>query len=519
MIRSLLQTIRLRLLKQAFLNTLGEAWLVSLGLLVAGHAVFAAFSGPISTSTLVASLGAAFAGGFLIAAVVTWVRRPTTQQVATEMDSRMGAHERFSTALAFAEIPSPTPFHTLALKECEDYLRGVNIAKWVPWRFPKALGWVPVPLITLALLNLFATGSNLEELPAQRPPDKSTLELAQKLDTLANRIEKQQDPASEEFKRIAEALKKSAAQLRNEASTPSQDAARLRQLSGLENLLQATQQRSALEELADALSKSDAALSAAEALRKGDADRAADELAALAKNMADGTLSKAQQEELQKALREAAEKLGGKSPLGSAASKSASAMRQGSPEEAAKAIKELSQAIRNQQNSRHASQSTSGKTMQTLASQLQELKAGEAQNMGKDAGEADSQDGPAREQPFIGDFSQGKPAEKPGLGETPGQGTPASEKDHGTKATPYGNTKTPEAETSTSLLLQGMLGEGETLRMLIPGKAQTESAATNYRALYEATAPAAEDALNRENIPLGSRLFIKRYFEAIRPER
>jgi hypothetical protein len=31
-------------------------------------------------------------------------------------------------------------------------------------------------------------------------------------------------------------------------------------------------------------------------------------------------------------------------------------------------------------------------------------------------------------------------------------------------------------------------------------------------------APAAEDAVQQENIPLGSRLLIKRYFEAIRPK-
>jgi hypothetical protein len=30
-------------------------------------------------------------------------------------------------------------------------------------------------------------------------------------------------------------------------------------------------------------------------------------------------------------------------------------------------------------------------------------------------------------------------------------------------------------------------------------------------------APAAQDAVEQENIPLGSRLYIRRYFESIRP--
>ena len=39
-----------------------------------------------------------------------------------------------------------------------------------------------------------------------------------------------------------------------------------------------------------------------------------------------------------------------------------------------------------------------------------------------------------------------------------------------------------------------------------------------YKNLYDAMAPAAQDAVLQENIPLGSRFLIKRYFEAIRPK-
>jgi hypothetical protein len=36
--------------------------------------------------------------------------------------------------------------------------------------------------------------------------------------------------------------------------------------------------------------------------------------------------------------------------------------------------------------------------------------------------------------------------------------------------------------------------------------------------LYDSLAPAAEDAVVQEEIPLGSRLLLRRYFEAIRPQ-
>ena len=40
-----------------------------------------------------------------------------------------------------------------------------------------------------------------------------------------------------------------------------------------------------------------------------------------------------------------------------------------------------------------------------------------------------------------------------------------------------------------------------------------------YRELYDAASFAAEDAVTQENIPLGARFLIRRYFQAIRPKQ
>jgi hypothetical protein len=53
----------------------------------------------------------------------------------------------------------------------------------------------------------------------------------------------------------------------------------------------------------------------------------------------------------------------------------------------------------------------------------------------------------------------------------------------------------------------------------MPATADNSQAQRRYRQLYEAMAPAAQDAVLQEEIPLGSRFFIKRYFEAIRPPK
>ena len=71
--------------------------------------------------------------------------------------------------------------------------------------------------------------------------------------------------------------------------------------------------------------------------------------------------------------------------------------------------------------------------------------------------------------------------------------------------------------------MQGELGDsGEaTDGLLLPAAdgpgANGTRASRRYRELYEAMEPAAQEALRQEEIPLGSRVFVGRYFKNIRP--
>ena len=49
----------------------------------------------------------------------------------------------------------------------------------------------------------------------------------------------------------------------------------------------------------------------------------------------------------------------------------------------------------------------------------------------------------------------------------------------------------------------------------VPG---AEPARAGYKPLYDAARSAAEDALVDESVPIGSILFVKRYFDAIKPK-
>jgi len=108
---------------------------------------------------------------------------------------------------------------------------------------------------------------------------------------------------------------------------------------------------------------------------------------------------------------------------------------------------------------------------------------------------------------------QGEP--QPGDANEP-SGRPGGDHDFGTTDTPLG-AKNESAGKSADTALKGQLADGESLSMMLPTAGDTAKAARRYKELYEAMAPAAENAVEQDNIPLGSRFFIKRYFESIRP--
>jgi hypothetical protein len=157
-------------------------------------------------------------------------------------------------------------------------------------------------------------------------------------------------------------------------------------------------------------------------------------------------------------------------------------------------------------------------TMKELLSALENAKFSEGN------GPSDGQQQPGGQKPgdggqvaiqsFSNGNSDGPP--QPGDAQSP-SGKPGSERDFGTSATPFG-AKNPEQEKGGELALKGQLGQGETLSMMLPSAGDQSRAARRYKDLYEAAAANAQDAVQQENIPLGSRFLIKRYFESIRPQ-
>ena len=102
-------------------------------------------------------------------------------------------------------------------------------------------------------------------------------------------------------------------------------------------------------------------------------------------------------------------------------------------------------------------------------------------------------------------------------GNTP-SGLPGTGHEEGAGGKIFSAQPAPEAQHGGSATrLEGMLGDGQSLQQLVGANGDRSKASAQYRDLYNAMAPAAQDAVEQEDIPLGSRFFIGRYFDNIRP--
>lgn len=523
MIRPLLTGIQRRLAWQAF-GRYAVRYALAAGGVFAGVMLLAPHN-------LLAWGIALLALTLLVAVVSAWIARPSLGEVARRLDALAATKDRLVTALAFSEgrrrAASPE-WQQSALAECEAFLVKVDFRAHTPWKFPHEGRWLAVPVAVIAGISLFQQWPTLYPAPV-RPPDATVVQKATELEKMA---EKMEQSGREADKKIAEALKKAAEQLRAEATSESPEKAMLRELSALEQTLQEAREGNDAQNLAKAFEKAESLSRTAEALKKGEMASAADELEQAARKMREavermqaaeagnasspGTQGEQKNGEgrelsqLEKAMRAAAQKLGEKSPMGRNAQQAANAAQRREGEGMEQAMQQMAESIRRSQPGKGDSDKAQAQIDASIA-RLREMKSGQSGQQGEGEGPsmAQKQDGQGQgQQPGAGQDQQGQ-------GDTP-SGRPGSERDEGTKASPYGQ-QGEKAEASLASQLQGLLGEGESLHSLTPTHGGKDEAQRSYRALYEAAAPEAENALDRENIPIGSRLYIKRYFEAIRP--
>jgi hypothetical protein len=505
-----LRLLQQRFNAQLFIECLGAFLLGAAGLLVVGAAVRFEIFG---RAPLVA--GGFLLGAFVAAAVWTFLHRFTPERAARRIDALAGTRDRFVTACEFSQIAAPAPLQSSALRECTEFIQRFDHRSFGRLQFPSAARWLFAPIIALALL---AWHHQLAH-PALRIDPAAEAELSQNaaaLEQLAQQVEqRKRETPSAELDRIAAELREAAERLRAEQRASAEEAAKaaLRQLSELESMVKSMEKSSA-RELAEALAKSlqsiPNAADASDALQSGEAAKSA---AALDK-LAEENNTPASQEAVEKALREAQEHL---EKQRSEAARSMAEARQ-SASGSSDALRRLAEMLRQMGGPRGQTAQRSGaggqadpETLKQLLRALENMKLGQKPS----GSELSSKGSPGRS---AGVSFQNFGQNKPGAGQMNlPSGQPGSERDPGTTQDPFGAKGKADADPGQQTHLAGALGEGESLQELITAAGDDSHAQRRYRDLFQAAAPAAEESVLNENIPPGSRFFVKRYFESIRP--
>jgi hypothetical protein len=462
--------------------------------------------------------------GAVAGALALW-QRPTIVETASRIDARGETQDRFLTCYRLSEKKAPGRLERLALSECNEFIEKFDVTPFVRPRRTRQALWIIVPLVATSLLHWqfrFSHRDTSESIATQERLEQSAeelLQLQEQVRSIAEQIR------SEELERIAEEMEKSFESLRREKDRGSRAEAKtaLRELSALEAMVQSIQEQSRrseeeLDALADALEENETTRDAADALKDRDLARAAEELQKALEELENRAGNEVDEElaKIAQAMQEALDELSPEQQQ-----KIAEQMRKLAQSRGASGLEALrrmaqmmKQMMQNPQRARSAADAK--RAMQNILQALQNMKIDE----GFRGRIAQSSNQPGEDQRMgvlsmsfarapIGDSPQN---ELPGIP----TGQPGSEHDEGTTASPLGGLKTVNAE-GNAVQLSGTLGEGESLSEMILTTGDSSRATQRYREIYDAMAPAAESAVLQENIPLGSRLYIRRYFESIRP--
>jgi hypothetical protein len=410
---------------------------------------------------------AAVAISLILAALAAMRRWRSLRSVALELDARAKTKDRFLTALALP--PSETrPFLGAVRRETSMFASTLRPREHLALRIPvgKAL-WLLLPIIALGLWE----GVRVWQARGLAPE----LATAQELIEQARRAAELEADKDEALQRIAEQLQGAEHQL-NLSTEPLREA--LRTLSDLEQRLSSQSSLDAGEAgaLAEALSRNHGEL--ASNLRAG-------RNAEVAKNLA-----KLDPTELATALEQAARHL------------EARRLRELATQSGAAAKMQLGVML--------GSSSADGKEggRRRFVAALRDIRNGTPvadRDPSRQIEGAEASPGNEKSPSHTADNA-------------PPSGLPGTEKDFGRGEDIAQQAEPLSSAASSEDFVEGEIGDGTSLIALFRAAGNDDPHARRvYRNAYQTAAPGALDAVSREQIPAGSRLLVRRYFEARLP--
>jgi hypothetical protein len=477
-----------------------------------------------------------FVFGTLAALLITALKFPRLERVARSLDAAGATRDRFVTGLRLAEKAGANELETVALAEIAGYARSRKLGPLLPVRLPRELPWIVVPVTMLAMLWWSAMNAATIKDARAAKETAAISETAKQLEHIAKLTDIQASENQEkELKLIADRLRQSAEQMRAEAAD-GKDAHKtaLRELANLEELVKQLRRPEAatpeeLKALADALAKHEQTRDAAKDIAGGNLASAAKKLSQVVQDTPSAEQVNAT---LKQALDHLAERREQVSKQIEKLQQQAEDGRQDLLKQIAEALNDLAQQGKNVARDGKGAPKGEQKKMTDddllrLLGTLEGLKD-QQQRQGDGPPGGEPQPGEPKEGDANGEgkvamlnfSSNERPGEMPENSIHSPSGKPGNDKDRDTTKDPFGAKSTAPKDTARKEQDAGQLGAGESLSVLIPSaSAGDEKAVRRYRELYDAAAFAAEDAVTQENIPLGARFLIRRYFQAIRPKQ
>jgi thermostable 8-oxoguanine DNA glycosylase len=360
--------------------------------------------------------------------------------------------------------------------------------------------WIPAaPWVGLLLLNF------QDQVPKEeRDPDSVLAQTSSRLDQMAVKSAGAvQDP---QVRKLIDAMRKIAEQLR-ETRLPHSEAKRhaFEQLAKLDEILRRARDSQVtaaeMEALLNALAANDLTKNVEDLLREGKDEEAAQELEKLAERLRDQSGKKIR--ELAQSLQESMNRLSEneKSEVSRELQQSMQAAQGGNSEEMRHLMRQIAAMIREGRISRA---SKNGQMVRSMIRSLEDLKNA-LRNGSLQLAETDEPSNQAQ----VTHFDQ--------TGQTPGDPT-GKPGDGGPADLSQKQIKDPLEAVGQAKKIQGIISQGEYSLDIISSVGSTGHANREYRQLYDAMAPDNQQAIEQEEIPVGSRNLVKRYFERIRPK-
>lgn len=451
-------------------------------------------------------LAACAAFAVIAAAAPVWAWRSSVSLfgAALTVDRRAELKGRLSSALFFLGQEDVDEPRRAQIEDAARHAERLDLGKALRARWPRAAYLTPV-FLALFVLSFLVPPAMLEETASAAVESRKANQLAE-LDSLTRELE---DAAAEE-----EDLREIVARLREVEDRFEQGEATERDvmiaLSKLEesienrmSQLSAKNLNAEIDALVPLMMAGAPTQPAAEALKKGKMKKASAEMQKLGEKMKQGELSAEDKEKLTMTAGLAASKLGTKSSgsFGGDFDALAQSMKLGDGDESEEAMRSIGNKLRNVELYRKLMQSRSMLNMSKMA----------LGHQGKPCDVCNGKGGQCSACNGSG-LSKGQ---SQGLANGGGKGGLRA----GTAATgsPFGEGSRLADSYRNLVKVQGLVGDGPVQSEVEITEGQASNATVSAQDVYAEYSAVAEEAIEREEIPLTHRFHVKRYFQAIRP--